>query len=152
MWDGHLDRINIAKHHIELTWKDAEPMHSASLHDGLKDKMLLKEEIDEVLSKHMMECAQKELETSIKFSCKQNQTSRFSVSYTTWMQWKSVNFVQVSAWIRVSIVQGTQQCSSPWMSTVASCSAKSTKLIATRPLLRPIIDIIDLWVFHFEWN
>lgn len=45
MWDGHLQRINGAKHRIVLNPKDAPPIHPAPHTADLKHRELEREEV-----------------------------------------------------------------------------------------------------------
>lgn len=60
MWNGHLDRITIAKHRIELLQWDPAPVHSAPHQASSKPPEFEKAGIDKMVAENIIEPAHTE--------------------------------------------------------------------------------------------
>lgn len=70
MWDGHLRRINVAKHQVELISADAKPINSVPSRSGAKSGERENRKIDKLLSKGVIELSQTERTTPTVFAPK----------------------------------------------------------------------------------
>ena len=80
MWDGHLGRVSIAKHRIELQ-PGARPSYSAPYRAGPKARDFEKSEIDKMLKAGVIEPAKTEWAAPIVFAPKKDGSLRFCVDY-----------------------------------------------------------------------
>lgn len=84
MWDGHLGRINIAKHRIELEPK-SNPVHLAPYRAGPTVREFQVHEIEKMLSKKVNEPAQTEWVAPIVFAPMKDRSLRF------WLHYRKLN-------------------------------------------------------------
>lgn len=82
MWDGHLEKVNIVKHHNEqLMLGIAHRTHSAADSAGPKPRKLQKAEFDKILSRKVIEPAERKWTTPIVTAPKQNGSLCSCVDY-----------------------------------------------------------------------
>lgn len=81
MWDGHLERVNTAKHRIELRPENTQPIYCTPLWAGQKAREFEKTEIEEMLPKKVIEPTQTEWAAPIVFTLKKDGYLRFCVEY-----------------------------------------------------------------------
>lgn len=76
-WDGHLERINVAKHRIDLLIEDVRPAHSAPYRAGPAARKFAREEIGRMITKKVIEQATTEHVATIVVLTEKNGSSRF---------------------------------------------------------------------------
>lgn len=79
--DGHLGKINFAKHQIEFLLAEEMPNFSTPYCAGSKARELEKNGIDKILSERVVEPAHTEWAAPSVFTPKKNRSLRFSVDY-----------------------------------------------------------------------
>lgn len=87
IWDGHLSRISIAKHRIELLQPDIAPHLSALCRTGPKPWEFEKAEINKLHLKNIIKPAKAEWSALIVLVTKKDGTLQFCMDY------RNLNFV-----------------------------------------------------------
>lgn len=77
MWVGHLGRINIAKHRIEILSPGTAPVHLAPYRAGPKTLEFKKVKTDKMLSDSVIDLSQTELAAHIEFVTEKTKFSDF---------------------------------------------------------------------------
>lgn len=81
MWDGHLDRVNVAKHRIMLIFQDAPPIHSKRYNAGPKQRELERKEKENMREAGVAEPAVTEWASRVVLVPKKDSSLQFCVNY-----------------------------------------------------------------------
>lgn len=81
MWDGHLVRINFAKHRVKLHQPDTAPVPSAPYRAGLEIQELGKTKINKMLAENNTKSAQTTWAAPIVSILKMDKTLLYCVDY-----------------------------------------------------------------------
>lgn len=73
MWNGHIERTNIAEHCIELVSPDTATVHSAPYRTGSKARGSEKTEIEKLLAENIIDLVQTEWAAPIIFVPKNDE-------------------------------------------------------------------------------
>lgn len=79
MWDGHVGRITIAKHRIEMNTRDIRPINSAPYRVGPAARAFEKEEQAKMTKMRVIEPAQREWAAPTVLAHKKDGPLRFCV-------------------------------------------------------------------------
>lgn len=132
MVNGHLGRMNITKHRIELSPADAKLRQYETHEPSPRARKFEENEVDKMLSEGGIEPAQSEWAVAIMFRVEQRCFFVFCLENRKLNAFASRTSTRYYAYTNVSIYSAIAQSSLLWMQTAGTGKSRSKKKIETK--------------------